>query len=88
MSAEKRLEFVDTSVLVYAYDRSAGAKHVRSAELVRSLWISGQGCLSVQVLQEFYVTVTRKLPKPLDPRKAAELVEGFRPLDGPCARGP
>ena len=55
------LQFVDTNILVYAYDRSAGARHVRAGKLVAELWQSGRGCLSVQVLQEFYAVVTRKL---------------------------
>ena len=61
MSVEAALQFVDTNILVYAYDRSAGARHVRASKLVAELWQSGRGCLSVQVLQEFYVVVTRKL---------------------------
>lgn len=37
MSAESRLQFVDTNILVYAYDRSAGARHVRAGKLVTEL---------------------------------------------------
>jgi predicted nucleic acid-binding protein len=59
------LVFVDTNVLVYAYDLSAGEKHERARELVEELWRTRQGCISVQVLQEFFVNVTRKiLPRP------------------------
>ena len=61
MSAEAGLQFVDTNILVYAYDRSAGERHLRASNLVTELWQSGSGCLSIQVLQEFYVVVTRKL---------------------------
>jgi predicted nucleic acid-binding protein len=61
MSAEAGLQFVDTNILVYAFDRSAGSRHVRAGKLVAELWQSGRGCLSVQVLQEFYAVVTRKL---------------------------
>lgn len=69
--------FVDTSVLVYAYDGDAGWKHdVARAELVR-LWDAKSGVLSAQVLQEFYVTVTRKLPKPLPIRTARAVVETY-----------
>jgi len=53
-------QFVDTNVLVYAHDTSAGEKHARAKALVAELWQSGNGCLSVQVLQEFYVTVHRQ----------------------------
>jgi predicted nucleic acid-binding protein len=55
--------FVDTNVLVYAEDRDAGEKHAVARDLVADLWRSGDGVLSVQVLQELFVTVTRKLPR-------------------------
>lgn len=58
--------FVDTNVLVYAYDRDAGGRHDVAGELLAELWTSRTGVLSTQVLQEFYVTTTRKLPSPLD----------------------
>lgn len=73
MSAEPAREFVDTNVLVYAYDPSAGAKAELARELVASLWRSGQGCLSLQVLQELFVTITRKVPKPMPAAGAAEI---------------
>lgn len=75
MSAEAAPVFIDTNVLVYAYDASAGAKAARARELIRELWESGGACLSIQVLQEFFVTITRKVPAPLEPRKAAQIVE-------------
>ncbi|KUK09992.1 MAG: hypothetical protein XD50_1736 [Clostridia bacterium 41_269] len=68
-------QFVDTNVLVYAHDTSAGEKHSRAKALVAELWQSGSGCLSVQVLQEFYVTVTQKVRKPLAPETAAQIIE-------------
>ena len=49
--SELDLQFVDTNILIYAHDRSAGYKHTRARDLVRALWQSGNGCLSVQVLQ-------------------------------------
>jgi predicted nucleic acid-binding protein len=66
--------FFDTNVLIYAYDRSAGRKHDIAAGLLRSSWESGTGCLSIQVLQEFYVTVTRKIPSPLKASATADVV--------------
>ncbi len=53
--------FVDTNLLVYARDTSDPTKHARAAEWMRHLWETGDGRLSIQVLQEYYVTVTRKL---------------------------
>lgn len=74
MGANAALQFVDTNVLVYAHDISAGAKHKRAEQLVAQLWQAGNGCLSIQVLQEFYVTVTRKVAMPLTCEAAAQLV--------------
>ena len=68
-------EFVDTNVLVYAHDVTAGAKHDRARALLEELWNTRRGCVSVQVLQEFFVTTTRKIPKPLDTLGAARIIE-------------
>jgi predicted nucleic acid-binding protein len=67
-------KFVDTNVLVYAHDLTAGDKHDLARALLEELWGTRQGCLSVQVLQEFFVTTTRKIPKPLDPTAAAQII--------------
>lgn len=69
--------FVDTNILVYAEDRDAGSKHAIARDLVADLWRSGDGVLSVQVLQEFFVTVTRKMPKPLTSDEALGIVEQY-----------
>ena len=74
MSEPNHLQFLDTNVLIYAHDRSAGNKHLRAKELVQDLWKSGEGCLSIQVLQEFYVNVTRKVAKPMAPETAAQII--------------
>ncbi len=57
--------FVDTNVLVYAHDRDAGRKHEIAQEILLELWGKRSGVLSIQVMQEFYVTATRKIPHPL-----------------------
>ena len=56
--------FVDTNVLLYAHDLDAGPKHETARRLVMELWSEQRGVLSTQVLQEFYVDVTRKLRLP------------------------
>ena len=38
------------------------------------LWDNGEGVLSTQVLQEFYVAVTRKIPQPIASRRAREII--------------
>jgi predicted nucleic acid-binding protein len=77
MSAEAAREFVDANVLVYAFDPSAKPKQAAAARLLERLWASGTGCLSVQVLQEFFVTVTRKVARPLSSDEAADRVREF-----------
>lgn len=66
--------FLDTNILVYAYDLSAGQKHELAVQLVEACWENDNGCLSIQVLQEFYVTVTRKIATPMIPQTARQLV--------------
>jgi predicted nucleic acid-binding protein len=53
--------FVDTNVLVYADDRSAGVKRDRARELIRSALRDGRARLSTQVLAEYFAVATRKL---------------------------
>jgi predicted nucleic acid-binding protein len=60
--------FVDTNVLVYGHDADSGPKHQIARRVLMDLWQEKQGVLSVQILQEFYVTMTRKVAHPL-PRK-------------------
>lgn len=69
--------FVDTNVLIYAHDLDAGRKHELAAEALRHLWESRTGCLSTQVLQEFYVNITRKVARPLSKVAASELIESY-----------
>lgn len=66
--------FVDTNILLYAHDVSEPEKREHARSLIRQLWESGEPCISIQVLQEFFVNATRKIPKPLAPNKAAEVV--------------
>jgi predicted nucleic acid-binding protein len=70
-------EFVDTNVLVYAFDTSAGDKHALAKQLLARPWETERGCLSVQVLAEFFVTVTHKTKQPLGADEAAERVREF-----------
>jgi predicted nucleic acid-binding protein len=65
--------FVDTNVLIYAHDVDARAKHEVANRVLRELWSQRTGVLSMQVLQEFYVNVTRKIAFPL-PQDVARLV--------------
>lgn len=53
--------FFDTKVLVYADDKGSPAKQRRAVELVAEHRRAGTGVVSLQVLQEYFVAVTRKL---------------------------
>ena len=66
---------MDSNLFVYAHDESAGRKREVVRDLITGLWGSRSGCLSVQVLQELFVNLTRKVPKPLPAREAAALIE-------------
>jgi predicted nucleic acid-binding protein len=69
--------FVDTNVLVYAYDRGAGAKREKAMALLEDLWKEGNGLISTQVLQEFYVNVRRKAKQPVSTDEAKSLVADY-----------
>jgi len=68
------LYFVDTNILIHAFDVSASEKHEKASKLLRELWIGENGRISIQVLQEFYVNVTRKAPQALNPLQAASII--------------
>lgn len=68
--------FLDTNVLVYAVS-SAETDAERKAKALELVQRSDFG-LSAQVLQEFYVTVTRKIRKPLTPERAVALIDEYR----------
>lgn len=53
--------FLDTNILIYAHDAGSPDKQRKSRELIAQLADSGDGVISTQVLQEFYVAATRKL---------------------------
>jgi predicted nucleic acid-binding protein len=61
MSGERSRQFVDSNVLIYAHDRSAGDRHARARDLIYGLWESREGSVSAQVLQEFFVNLSRKV---------------------------
>jgi len=69
--------FVDTNVLIYAHDADAGEKQRVAKAVLRELWSERAGVLSIQVLQEFYVNVTRKIPSPLSKDLARLVVTSY-----------
>ena len=69
--------FVDTSILTYAHDLDAKEKYLAAKEVLDELWANRTGVISAQVLQEFYVNVTRKLAKPLSKKAARTIVNTY-----------
>lgn len=83
--------FVDTNLLVYARDASEPEKQPLATAWLEALWESREGRLSVQVLEEYYVTVTRKLSPGLEPERARDDVRDLSlwqplPLDDSLLR--
>jgi predicted nucleic acid-binding protein len=69
--------FVDTNILVYAFDRSSGAKHEIARELIKRLWQSGTGVLSTQILQEFVMYLRRKVARSLSAAETREILQEY-----------
>lgn len=69
--------FVDTNILLYAHDRSAGFKHDRARQLVEGLWTSGRGVLSTQVLQELCINLRRKVARPIPLEEVRRLIQDY-----------
>lgn len=66
--------FLDTNVLVYLFDSKEPAKQSVAQGILARQRQDLELVLSTQVLQEFYVTVTRKLATPLSPREALSVL--------------
>ncbi len=76
-----RKVFLDTNIIIYAYDVSAGDKHEIARKIMVDLWDSGLGVISTQVLQEFFVNITQKIPKPLDKRLTKDILSDLLKWD-------
>ena len=74
--------FFDTNVLVYLFDADAPDKQKKARSLFKTHTEAGDILLSTQVLQEFYVTVTRKLARPLSAEQATDTLAALAEL--PC----
>lgn len=72
-----RAFLVDTNVLVYAYDPTDGAKRERAITVLERLGARQMGALSSQILGEFFVTVTRKIPSPLTAAEAERSLTNY-----------
>jgi predicted nucleic acid-binding protein len=69
--------FVDTDILIYAHDRSAGAKHLRAQMLLEQLWVSGWGVISTQVIEELCIHLCRNAGNPLPIEEVCLLIRDY-----------
>ena len=69
--------FVDTNILMYAHDASAGPMHERAKALVEELWRDRNGVVSTQVLQELAVNLRRKAARPIDAKATRDIVADY-----------
>ena len=66
--------FFDTNILVYAFDKTDQERYDIASRLVTEAFQKGNGAISVQVLKEFFVTVTRKVPEKMGVDEAEQTV--------------
>jgi predicted nucleic acid-binding protein len=69
--------FIDTNILLYAYDRNAGIKHKAAKTLLRWCWEEGKGVVSIQVLCEFFARATRQTDPIVDAEEAESIVRNL-----------
>jgi len=71
--------FVDTNILMYAHNRDAGSKREKAAQALDRLWDERVGRPSAQVLQEFYLTATKRVSTTISRASAHEVVSMYAP---------
>ena len=70
--------FLDTNILVYSVDNNSPSKQNKARDVLRKVRAQSSGVLSTQVLQEFYVVVTRKLSvAPVAAREMLRLLTNY-----------
>ena len=69
--------FVDTNLLVYAYDRSEPEKQRRALRILDRLVLAGIGVIDTQIIAEFFVAVTRKISAPLSVDEAYQRIQNY-----------
>ena len=69
--------FVDTNILMYGMDELDTDKHSVAVHWIEHLWASRSGRVSVQVLNELYVVLTRKMKPPVSARYAWKQVKNL-----------
>ena len=75
MTAERALSFVDTNVPVYAFEKSSSPKKLVAQRLMNELMEEDLLRISTQVLQELFVTLTRKASQPCSSEEALAVLD-------------
>jgi len=75
MTGNRPLSFVDTNVLVYAFDKSDSPKKRAAGLLMKELMEEDRLRLSTQILQELFVTLTRKVSQCCSSQEALAVLE-------------
>ena len=70
-------EFIDTNILVYAYDLHDPAKHSKAQKLLTNGIENETAVLSAQVISEFFTVITSRIPNPLSIEQAEEAIDLF-----------
>jgi len=73
--------FVDTNVIVYAYDGTSSEKQKAAIDLLDRLWSERNISISSQVIQEFAVAVRRNVAKAMNPTDVRRVIRDFRDWD-------
>ncbi|MEZ4606195.1 MAG: hypothetical protein R2880_01040 [Deinococcales bacterium] len=77
MSNSKARQFVDASILAYAFDVSMGDKHKQAKSLLSYLWHSRQGALSLGVLENLAQILAEKANPSLNVLELSSLIQDF-----------
>ena len=75
MTGERALSFVDTNVLMYAFDKSSSPKKRVAQRLMNQMMDEDRLRVSTQVLQELFVALTRKVSHPCSSQEALAVLE-------------
>ena len=67
--------FLDSNILIYAYDSDDPQKHSVATRLIADFLANGNAAVSVQVLGEFFVSATRRIPTPLSVEEATAVID-------------
>ena len=72
--------FVDTNIVVYAYDSAVPAKNAQAQRILQDGVVNDTLAVSAQVLGEFFTVATRRIQEPLTADEAAAAIDALKPI--------